>query len=60
MTELVDFGAISRRRVKVAGMRGQGVVRYFMNPRVATNLAGQARDEAQKSAPLLRLIEKDK
>jgi len=57
MGELVEFGAISRRRVKVSGLRGQGVVRYFMNPRVATHLAGLARDQAQVEAPLLKLIE---
>ena len=57
MGELVEFGAISRRRVRVAGLRGQGVVRYFMNPRVATHLAGSARDKAQAEAPLLRLID---
>lgn len=60
MTELVDFGAISRRRVKVAGMRGQGAVHYFMNPRVGTHLAGKARDDAQSAAPLLRLIDGEK
>jgi len=60
MTELVNFGAISRKRVKIAGMRGQGAVRYFMNPRVGTHLSGQARDQAQADAPLLRLIENTK
>ena len=58
MGELASIGAISRRREKVAGMRGPGLVRYFMNPRVATNLTGGARDKAQaNSAPLLALIE---
>ena len=57
MSELVEFGAISRRRQKVAGLRGQGMVKYFMNPRVATHLAGSARDKAQAEAPLLRLID---
>jgi hypothetical protein len=56
MSELVKFGAISRRREKIAGMRGQGAVHYYMNPRVATHLAGAERDEAQSSAPLLRLV----
>jgi hypothetical protein len=55
--ELVEFGAISRRREKVGGMRGPGLVRYFMNPNVATHLAGKERDDAQADAPLLRLIE---
>lgn len=50
MTELVSFGAISRRR---EGQR----VRYFMNPRVATHLSGAGRDAAQAAAPILELIE---
>jgi hypothetical protein len=56
MTELESFGAISRRRVKLNGVRGRGVVRYFMNPRVGTHLAGVERVEAQKSAPKLRIV----
>jgi CRP-like cAMP-binding protein len=51
MTELVKFGAISRRRDS-----GNGQVRYFMNPRVATHLAGKERDDAQAAAPQLRLV----
>lgn len=50
MTELVSFGAISRRR---EGQR----VRYFMNPRVATHLSGAGRDAAQAAAPILKLID---
>jgi hypothetical protein len=57
MGELASIGAISRRREKVAGMRGPGLVRYFMNPMIATNLTGAARDQAQAEAPLLALIE---
>ena len=58
MSELVKFGAIIRRREKVAGLRGPGLVQYFMNPRVATHLGGAERDKAQDEAPpLLRLIE---
>jgi len=57
MGELASIGAITRRRERVAGMRGPGLVRYFMNPRVATNLTGAARDQAQQYAPLLALIE---
>lgn len=56
MTELVECGAIIRRRERIAGMRGPGRVRYFMNPRVATHLAGKDRDEAQESAPLLTMM----
>jgi CRP-like cAMP-binding protein len=58
MSELVKFGAIIRRRQRVAGLRGPGLVQYFMNPRVATHLGGAERDKAQEDAPpLLRLIE---
>jgi len=35
MGELVKFGAIFANRVKVAGMRGPGMVQYRMNPHVA-------------------------
>lgn len=58
MTELVEFGAIIRKRERIAGMRGPGRAHYFMNPRVATHLSGKERDEAQKQAPpLLTLME---
>lgn len=60
MAELRSFGAISVRYEKVRGMRGLGVARYFMNPRVATHLGGAERDKAQEDAPLLRLIEGSK
>lgn len=56
MTELVQFGAIIRRRQPVAGLRGPGLVQYFMNPRVATHLGGGERDKAQDDAPQLRLV----
>jgi len=56
MSELVEFGAISRVRERVAGMRGPGVVRYFMNPNVATHLSGKARDDAQGTAVQLKLV----
>lgn len=35
MNELVKFGAIFSKREKVAGMRGPGLVRYYMNRHVA-------------------------
>lgn len=57
MSELVKFGAILRVRERVGGMRGPGVVRYFMNPRVGTHLSGQARDAAQAAAPMLKVID---
>lgn len=56
MGELASVGAISRRRERVAGMRGPGLVRYFMNPKVGTHLTGGARDQAQADAPLLTLM----
>jgi hypothetical protein len=58
MSVLVKFKAIITRRDRVKGLKGPGLVRYFMNPRVATNLSGAARDDAQaKAPPLLRLME---
>jgi hypothetical protein len=57
MTELEQLGAIVRVRQKVPGMRGRGVVRYFMNPRVGTHLAGEARRKAQAEAPKLALVD---
>jgi hypothetical protein len=56
MHELADIGAITARRERIAGLRGPGRVVYFMNPNVATNLAGAARDRAQAAAPALRLV----
>jgi hypothetical protein len=53
MSELVEMGAIIRRRERVRGMKGPGMVRHWMNPRVATNLGGAARDAAQAKAPPL-------
>lgn len=56
MGELEGIQAISKRRVKVAGLRGPGIVRYFMNPNVGTHQTGQARDKAQRNTPQLRLV----
>lgn len=53
MSELVAFGAITRTREKVTGVKGMGNVRYFMNPRVGTCLSGRERDDAQDAAPAL-------
>src|SRR4051794_38686139 len=50
MRELEAVGAVYRRR------EGRGV-RYFVNPRLGTHLAGAARDRAQGEAPPLRLVE---
>lgn len=60
MGELEGIDAIIRRRERVAGMRGPGRVRYFMNPVVGTHLAGGERDAAQADAPpgpLLRIMQ---
>lgn len=60
MGELEACGAVIRHRERVAGMRGPGRVHYFMNPLVATHLAGGARDAAQAEAPpgpLLRVMD---
>lgn len=53
MAELAKIGAITRRRVSGSGVRGLGRAVYVMNPNVATNLTGPARDEAQAGAPQL-------
>ena len=60
MGELEGIGATSRHRERVAGMRGPGRVRYFMNPIVGTHLTGGERDAAQAEAlpgPLLHLMQ---
>jgi Crp-like helix-turn-helix domain len=59
MGELEQIGAISRRREKVSGMRGPGMVRYFMNPNVATHLGGKARERAQAEASPLKLAPRE-
>src|SRR3954453_23277305 len=56
MHELAGIGAIIVHREKVAGMRGRGRAVYLMNPNVATNLTGAARDKAQGAAGPLRLV----
>lgn len=56
MGELVKIGAITRKRERVAGMRGPGLVKYFMNPRIGTKLSGSARDKAQEEAPPLLVL----
>jgi hypothetical protein len=51
MSELVAVGAISRRMVRVAGMRGRGAVRYSLNPWVGSHLGQEARARAQAVTP---------
>jgi len=57
MHELASIGAIIVHRERVAGMRGPGRAVYLMNPNVATNLTGAARDRAQDEAPEPVVIE---
>ena len=59
MGELGSIGAVITRRERVPGLRGPGRVVYFMNPNVATNLSGAARDRAQAAAPRLQLVESE-
>ena len=56
MSELVRIGAVTRWYEKVPGLRGRGMVRYAMNPHVATKLPGAARVEAQKMHAPVRLV----
>jgi hypothetical protein len=56
MSELVSIGAVTRWYEKIPGLRGQGMVRYSMNPHVATKLPGAARVEAQKLHAPVRLV----
>lgn len=58
MSELVNIRAITRTRERVPGLRGPGLVRYFMNPTVATHLPNKAREVAQNNAlPILAYID---
>ncbi len=52
MSELEAHKVIYRRRLKVAGMRGRGPVRYYLNPHVAWNGKLEVRVEEAKQAPL--------
>lgn len=59
MSVLQRLGAIVRERRRVEGMRGPGVVAYFLNPHIAWNgsLEARAKRAAEVEPPLLRLIE---
>ncbi len=50
LSELLRFGALIRRQ------EGRDVT-WFINPLVATGLTGAARDEAQRAAPKLAVIQ---
>ena len=56
MHELAGIGAIIIHREKVPGMRGRGRAVYLMNPNVATNLTGAARDRVQAETPPVQLV----
>ena len=51
MTALESHHVIFRRRLKVAGMRGRGPVRYYLNPHVAWNGKLEHRTEEAKRTP---------
>ena len=55
-TELERLGAVSRRKVPMAGVRGSGEVRIFVSALAATHLPSGARERAQAAAPALRLV----
>jgi hypothetical protein len=59
MSTLVRLGVITRERQRVEGMRGPGVVVYFVNPHVAWNGSLDVRkaEAAEVSPPMLRLME---
>jgi CRP-like cAMP-binding protein len=57
MRELASVSAVTIHREPIAGVRSPGRAVYFMNPNVATNLTGKARDRAQAEAPRLRIVE---
>lgn len=58
MSELEECCAVNRRRVRVGGMRGPGMVRYAVNPLVGTHLPGKLREDARRAAPALKLAGK--
>ena len=59
MSTLVRLGVITRERQRIEGMRGPGVVVYFVNPHVAWNGSLDVRkvEAAETAPPMLRLIE---
>lgn len=52
MGTLEGMGVIYRRRQKVAGMRGPGIARYYVNQHVAWNGDLEVRKEQAKQVPL--------
>ncbi len=59
MGTLMRMGVIRRERHRVEGMRGPGMVVYFVNPHVAWNGSLDARkaEAAEAKQPMLRLME---
>ena len=55
MGELVGLGVLRKERTPIPGIKGPGLVHWYMNPKVATHLAGKARDHAQAKASPLKL-----
>jgi DNA-binding transcriptional regulator YhcF (GntR family) len=59
MSTLMRMGVIRRERHRVEGMRGPGMVVYFVNPHVAWNgsLDTRKAEAAETALPMLRLME---
>lgn len=51
MTALERFGAVHRERVKIAGMKGNGPARYFINPDCAWRGSLAVREQASREKP---------
>ena len=60
MNELLSIQAVRRARVPVKGMRGPGVVQWYVNPRLGTHLPKDLRRMAYDQAPALKLVPKPK
>jgi hypothetical protein len=57
MQEMVSIQAVRRERRPAEGMRGPGVVRWHVNPRLGTHLPKDLRKQAYGQAPELKLVE---
>jgi hypothetical protein len=55
MAELVKVGAVRQERVRVPGMKGPGIARWYLNPTIATSRPVSDRQRAQAEAPVLNL-----
>ena len=54
MNELLFIGAVRRERVRVPGLRGPGVVQWYLNPTIGTHLPHKARERALTEAAELK------